>query len=1301
MQEAHDRDETPRRADEFLSGGGEMGARMRSQDWSNTPFGPVETWPQSLRTAISLMLASRFAMVIAWGPDFRFFYNDRYRPVLGASKHPGALGAPARDIFPEAWPQIGPLFESTRDGQSVGLDDLLVPLDRYGYLENCYFTLSYSPIRDESGGVGGMLAVVAETTERVQGERRLKTLRDLARRASEAKTAKQACLNAGHTLGENPINVPFALLYLLDRDGKTARLECASGLAPGTAASPGVVNLAGGDDTGWPLDAVVRDASVQVLDDLPQRFGPLPAGPYEEPTHSALLVPLLRPGQRHPDGILVFGVSPRRALDDQYRAFFELAADHTLTAIRNALAYQEEREKAERLAELDRAKTIFFSNVSHEFRTPLTLMLGPLEAAVSAALDPNQRQELEIVYRNGLRLQKLVNTLLDFSRIEAGRIQAIYEPTDLAAYTAELASVFRSTVERVGMQLIVNCPPLAEPIYVNREMWEKVVLNLLSNAFKFTFEGAISVSLHPSAGNVELRVNDTGTGIPEAELPHLFERFHRIRGAKARTHEGTGIGLALVQELVRLHGGSIDVESEFGKGATFTVSIPTGSAHLPADRIGAERAPASTMLSADTYVEEALRWIPDEAAAERRTARDLRGESQTAADVTTRILLADDNADMREYVSRILSHHWAVEAVADGSAALEAARERIPNLVIADVMMPGLDGFELLSELRADPRTREVPVILLSARAGEESRVEGLEAGADDYLTKPFSAKELVACVGGHLQMARIRSEANNALRESEAQLQVLFDEAPLGVYLVADDFRIRQVNPMALPTFGNIPDLIGRDFDEVIHILWSKEYADEIVRLFRRTLETGEPYFTPERIEERLDSGVTEYYEWQINRIPLPEGRYGVVCYFRDISAQVFARQERERLLAAEREARATADAASRAKDEFLATVSHELRNPLNAMLGWARVLSGGSLNDETATRGLRSIEQNAKAQAQLIEDLLDVSRIISGKFRLNVEPIQVGRVIEAAIESMRPAADAKGVRLQAVLDPDAGPVSGDAGRLQQVVWNLLSNAVKFTPRGGQVQARLTRVNSHVEIVVSDTGQGIATEFLPYMFDRFRQADGSSTRSHGGLGLGLAIVRHIVELHGGSVTADSPGKDLGATFTVKLPLIAIHAKSTVEQRLHPGVKGEMALHFTPSLSLEGVRVLVVNDEAETLLLLSTVLTQSGAYVKSASSAEEGFREVQAWRPDVIVSDIGMPGEDGYAFMKRVKSWSREAGAWIPAVALTAYARAEDRMKAMASGFQMHVPKPVEPAELITVIASLVERPPTPWNAAP
>jgi PAS domain S-box-containing protein len=1270
---------------DFLSGGGEMGERMRSVDWSQTALGPVETWPQSLRTVISLMLASRFAMVIAWGPEFRFFYNDRYRPVLGASKHPGALATPAREIFPEAWPQIGPLFESTRRGETFEMDDFLVPLERYGYLENCYFTLSYSPIRDESGGVGGMLAVVAETTERVQGERRLKTLRDLARRAAEGKSVTEACANAGFTLGENQIDVPFALLYLLDPSGSRAKLEFATGLPAGTTASPIHVAFDEPQSDGWPLRSVARSGLAQIVNDLPQRFDPLPGGPYPETTHTALLVPLLRPGQRNANGILVFGVSPRRALDDQYRAFFDLAADHISTAVRNALAFQEEKDRAERLAELDRAKTAFFSNVSHEFRTPLTLMLGPLEDALERETQPGARTDLEVIHRNGLRLLRLVNTLLDFSRIEAGRIQAAYQPTELGSLTAELASVFRSAIERVGMELVVDCPPIAEPVYVDREMWEKIVLNLLSNAFKFTFAGQIVVRLTADDEHVTLQVQDTGTGIPPEELPRLFERFHRIRGAEARAHEGSGIGLALVQELVKLHGGVTSVESEFGKGTTFTVDIPTGSAHLPADRIGTGGGWVEPGVSAQAYADEALRWIPsalDEvglySTIETDTPPSIAGTLSGA-----RILLADDNADMREYVKRILKKEWSVEAVSDGAAALAAARRDVPDLVLSDVMMPGLDGFELLRELRGDLRTRDVPVIFLSARAGEESRIEGLEAGADDYLVKPFSARELTARITAHLQLARLR-------KQSRAQLQALFDKMPIGVYLVDGDFRIRLVNPTGLPLFGDMPDLIGRDFGQVIHQLRPGEYAEEIVALFRHTLASGEPYYAPERAKQQFNANATEFFEWQINRITMPEGGYGVVCYFRDISAQVLARDERERLLVAEREAHATADAASRAKDEFLATVSHELRNPLNAMLGWARVLSGGGFDEETVARGLRSIEQNAVAQAQLIEDLLDVSRIISGKFRLDSKPVQLAPVIEAAVDSIRPAAEAKRVTLELSLDATAGLVAGDAGRLQQVVWNLLSNAVKFTPLEGRVQLSLARQDDHVDITVTDSGQGIDPNFLPQVFNRFTQADSSSTRTHGGLGLGLAIVRHISELHGGAVTAESAGKGQGAKFTVKLPIINEFADPSDEtDQVAAVVRHSGPLRDQTEFSLSGVRILVVDDEADTRVLLKTVLINSGAAVRTADSAGAGLELAQRWHPQIIVSDIGMPGEDGYSFMRRVQAWARESAVEVQAVALTAYARTEDIEQAFAAGYQTHLAKPFEPGELVERLRKL------------
>jgi CheY-like chemotaxis protein len=387
----------------------------------------------------------------------------------------------------------------------------------------------------------------------------------------------------------------------------------------------------------------------------------------------------------------------------------------------------------------------------------------------------------------------------------------------------------------------------------------------------------------------------------------------------------------------------------------------------------------------------------------------------------------------------------------------------------------------------------------------------------------------------------------------------------------------------------------------------------------------------------------------------------------------------------------------ASRLKDEFLATMSHELRTPLTAILGWAHLLRARALDAEAATSAVEIIERNAHSQVRLIDDLLDLSRIITGKLRLDVRPIVLASVVEAAADSMCPTAETKGIRLQVLLDPQAGPVSGDSDRLQQVLWNLLSNAIKFTPKGGRVQVRLERVNSHVEITVSDTGQGISEEFLPHVFDRFRQADATNTRKHGGLGLGLAIVHQLVQLHGGSVQVASPGEGQGTTFTVTLPLTVVHHRSRegapqdngAEPRVHP--RAGDAVTFECPASLDGLRVLVVDDEKDARDLIKAVLEQCNAVVLTASSAEEGFDALQRLQPDILISDIGMPGEDGYSLIEKVRALPSEEGGRIPAVALTAYARAEDRIKALASGFQVHAPKPIEPAELAAIVASLAQ----------
>lgn len=405
------------------------------------------------------------------------------------------------------------------------------------------------------------------------------------------------------------------------------------------------------------------------------------------------------------------------------------------------------------------------------------------------------------------------------------------------------------------------------------------------------------------------------------------------------------------------------------------------------------------------------------------------------------------------------------------------------------------------------------------------------------------------------------------------------------------------------------------------------------------------------------------------------------------ELHAQIEARSK---LLASEKLARSEAERANRLKDEFLATISHELRNPLNAIMGWAHMLRLGKLTDANAERAVETIYRNAKSQAQLVADLLDVSRIISGKLRLDVRTVDLIYIINAAIDSVRPAVDAKGIRLQTLLDPAGGPISGDADRLQQIVWNLLTNAVKFTPRGGRIQVKVQRINSHVEIVVSDSGVGISKEFLPYVFDRFRQADASTTRIHGGLGLGLSIVRQLVDLHGGSVSVHSEGEGKGATFTITLPFVGVVSNQEGES-VHP-TQGDESASFEGLPSLQGLKVLVVDDEPDTRELIREVLKECGSEVITSQSAAEALVALEEHKPDILISDLGMPDEDGYSLISKIRALPEDRGGQIPAAALTAYARAEDRMRVLRSGFQFHLPKPVDSAELVTVVASLAGR---------
>ncbi|SBT53315.1 SpoIIE family protein phosphatase [Micromonospora auratinigra] len=724
-----------------FAAGGQMGERLRAFDWSTTALGTPDSWPPALAHAMSTMLASQAQMVVFWGADHLTFYNDAYRPTIG-DKHPAVLGQPARDYWVETWDVLGPLLDGVRrTGVPYRGDNHPFVINRHGFLEDVYFDISYDPIRDADGGVNGIFCFVQETTGRVLGERRLRTLAELGSELADVRSTVELGRTTARVLDAHRADVPFSAIWLHDENGTPALAGC-SGVQPGALT----------DGPPEPGAESVEHARWVTVADL---LGEVPP----DAADHALVLPLTATNE--PAGVLLLGVARRLPFSDDYRDFVELVAAQVSRAVGKQRAYEQERARAAELAALDRAKTNFFANVSHEFRTPLTLVLGPLEDMLAdPTLSPSHTERLGMMHRNALRLLKLVNTVLDFSRLESGRLAARYQPTDLADYTARLASTFRSATERAGLRLVVECPPLPAPVYVDRDMWEKIVLNLISNAVKFTFEGEIRVRIGAGERGAVLEVSDTGVGIAPEELPQVFERFHRVAGARSRTHEGTGIGLALVRELVEMHGGTVRAGSVVERGTTFTVTVPFGYGHLPADRVAAlAPVPLSEPEQARLYVAETALWTDD-------VSRPAGLPEPTAAPSGSgRILLADDNADLREHVGRLLSPAYEVVAVPDGVEALRLAVDTPFDLVLTDVMMPRLDGFGLVTALRANPVTRHVPIVLLSARAGSAEEVAGLAVGADDYLTKPFSSQELIARVRANVELGQLRGQIIRRLR--------------------------------------------------------------------------------------------------------------------------------------------------------------------------------------------------------------------------------------------------------------------------------------------------------------------------------------------------------------------------------------------------------------------------------------------------------------------------------------------------------------------------------------------------------
>jgi signal transduction histidine kinase len=1089
-----------------LTGAGAWSETVRAAPWARSPLGAPARWPAELVAAAELTLRHPEPAFVWWGPSRVQVHNAALAPLLDPDRP--SLAVDGQEVWQQVSPRVASAAASVLEtGEARVLPDVSIATTAGdGPPHERWFAVSLTPL---AGQVPGVHGVLRDTTQEVVTSRRLRLLRQL-QRADREQLAR--------LLEESP-DLSFALVYQPMSSAPLLRLAACSRVPALASWAPATIEL--GDAAAahpWPVQETLRLGRPLVVD-LARAGLSLPGGVWPEPARAALVVALrCRDGDRA--GIAILGLSPRREPDETEVGFLETLAD-----VLAGVASQPPPERQE--VAPDPRPTELVARIADDFRAPLALVLGPLEDALADEAQPLaavQRERLQRALTGAGRALALAEVVARTLGAEQGAERAVFEPTDLARLTEDVAALHRPAFEAARVTLELRTGPLAGSFWVDRALWEQLVSLLLSEALNVTLGGTVSLSLESVEQGVRLTVRDGSRGLPTSELQAAFEPFGAPLRLPARRPELAGRGLPLVRHYARAHGGDAVADGAPGVGSTLHVTIPAGRDHLPPAQVRMTAPPAA----------------PSGAMARVPTPGALRSEPASAAG--PRVLVASGDLELSEFVTRLLQARARVQAAHDTASALATAREQPPDLVLVDGRLPGADAVALVRALRADPRTARLPIVVLG---WDEERVVFLEAGADDCISRPFSSAELLARASTQLDLGRLREDAT------------------------------------------------------------------------RR-----------------------------------------------------------------ERAARAEAEAANRAKDEFLAMVSHELRSPLAAILIWTQLMRS-ERPDAPTDRGLGMIERSARTLTQIIDDLLDVSRIITGKLSLNPHPLDVAAVIDSAISSAKASAEAKNVDVEAEIDRSVKTVFGDPGRLQQVVGNLLSNAIKFTSDGGRIVVRLDAVAGHARIAVSDSGVGISQDFLPYIFERFRQADSTSTRMEKGLGLGLSIARHLVELHGGTIEAESMGEGTGTTFTVMLPLMAEG----------PGSELRAAESRAPgSRELADTRILLVDDDDDAREALAMLLTQWGADVTSVGSAEHAFARLTEARPHVLISDIAMPGEDGYGLIRRIRTLPPAAGGDVPAAALTAYATSEDRTRALAAGFQDHLAKPVDPDRLLDVVLDLARR---------
>ncbi len=840
-------------------------------------------------------------------------------------------------------------------------------------------------------------------------------------------------------------------------------------------------------------------------------------------------------------------------------------ANEKLREANSKLAQRELERQAflEKLTKLDELKTKFFANVSYELRTPLALIIGPTERLLShPGLTADNKKYLQVIQGNAKLLLKHVEDLLDVARLDTGKLALRYTQCDLGKLIRLSAAHFEILAKEKQIQLSIYSPERVA-IQMDYSRIERTILNLLGNAFKFTPHGGkirCTVTVPTSGSTAQIVIADSGPGIPVKDRQRIFERFYQIEESSVRKVNGTGLGLSIAKEFVELHQGTIKIEEAPEGGAQFLIELPL-------------IAPAGTAINTDAVSETVEQSAALHAAIAQVTSSSSPAPTPSApataasqGDGRRTVLVVEDNAAMRNLILDSLSPEFNVVTAVNGLQGLEQAKQSHPDLILTDIMMPEYSGEYLVNALQGDEQLRQIPVIVLSARADDTLRTELLRRGAVDYLTKPFLIEEL---------KARVHNHASSSVARKVLQQEVSSSYTDI--------------------------DLLAKEITHRTHEL------------------------------ERLN----------------------------------------------------------RLKDEFLATISHELRTPMNAIYGFAEILYSGERNPDAVQEAADIIYHSARDQTRIIDDLLDTSRIISGKLVLTPSIVNLSELIRRVVEVEKLAAAAKKISVTTTINEKPLTLVADEGRLRQVVCNLVSNAIKFTPEGGKIEIGLTQnERGHVEISVADNGEGIVPEFLPHIFDKFRQQDASSTRRFGGMGLGLSITRQLVELHGGTVEAESKGRGQGSVFKVVLPMGAMQemVDSTLAARDHE----DSTESDTSEMVLKGRRVLVVDDQQSALILIRRILCQHGAEVTTASSVAEALEVIENFIPDVVISDLSMPGEDGFSLLNKLRQSKEARRRKIPVAALTAFASESDRAKALSAGFNIHMPKPVNPSVLVKGIRGLL-----------